>query len=223
MSIGEDRDITVRFPADYQAENLRDKDAVFAIHLNSIKGKELPELTDEYVKKHTGNETIADYTAKVKERLEKQAANRGRDETENAIVEAVCKTAECEIPQAMIENEIDRMVQDFSYRLMYQGLKLEDYIKYMGQTMEQFRAQFAEQAKSRVLSQLVIEKIVREEGITATSEEIDAKIAEQAASVGKTAEEYKKNIDPRQQEYITNDIIITKLFSFLEENNNMIK
>ena len=223
MSIGEDRDITVRFPADYQAENLRDKDAVFAIHLNSIKGKELPELTDEYVKKHTGNETIADYTAKVKERLEKQAANRGRDETENAIVEAVCKTAECEIPQAMIESEIDRMVQDFSYRLMYQGLKLEDYIKYMGQTMEQFRAQFAEQAKSRVLSQLVIEKIVREEGITATSEEIDAKIAEQAASVGKTAEEYKKNIDPRQQEYITNDIIITKLFSFLEENNNMIK
>lgn len=223
MSIGEDRDITVRFPADYQAENLRDKDAVFAIHLNSIKGKELPELTDEYVKKHTGNETIADYTAKVKERLEKQAQNRGRDETENAIVEAVCKTAECEIPQAMIENEIDRMVQDFSYRLMYQGLKLEDYIKYMGQTMEQFRAQFAEQAKSRVLSQLVIEKIVREEGITATPEEIDAKIAEQAASVGKTAEEYKKNIDPRQQEYITNDIIITKLFSFLEENNNMIK
>ena len=223
MSIGEDRDITVRFPADYQAENLRDKDAVFAIHLNSIKGKELPELTDEYVKKHTGNETIADYTAKVKERLEKQAQNRGRDETENAIVEAVCKTAECEIPQAMIENEIDRMVQDFSYRLMYQGLKLEDYIKYMGQTMEQFRAQFAEQARSRVLSQLVIEKIVREEGITATPEEIDAKIAEQAASVGKTAEEYKKNIDPRQQEYITNDIIITKLFSFLEENNNMIK
>lgn len=223
MSIGEDRDITVRFPADYQAENLRDKDAVFAIHLNSIKGKELPELTDEYVKKHTGNETIADYTAKVKERLEKQAQNRGRDETENAIVEAICKTAECEIPQAMIENEIDRMVQDFSYRLMYQGLKLEDYIKYMGQTMEQFRAQFAEQARSRVLSQLVIEKIVREEGITATPEEIDAKIAEQAASVGKTAEEYKKNIDPRQQEYITNDIIITKLFSFLEENNNMIK
>ena len=223
MNIGEDRDITVHFPADYQAENLRDKDAVFAIHLNSIKGKELPGLTDEYVKKHTGSETVADYTAKVKERLEKQAQSRGRDETENAIVEAICKTAECEIPQAMIESEIDRMVQDFSYRLMYQGLKLEDYIKYMGQTMPQFRAQFSEQAKTRVLSQLVIEKIVREEKITATQEEIDAKIAEQAASVGKTAEEYKKNIDPRQQEYITNDIVITKLFTFLEENNNMTK
>ena len=223
MKVGEDKDITVRFPADYQAENLRDKDAVFAIHLNSVKGKELPELTDEYVKKHTGSESVADYTAKVKERLEKQAASRGRDETENAIVEAISKTAECEIPQAMIESETDRMVQDFSYRLMYQGLKLEDYIKYMGQTMEQFRAQFADQAKSRVLSQLVIEKIIREEKISASAEEVDAKIAEQAASVGKTAEEYKKNIDPRQQEYITNDIVITKLFAFLEENNNMIK
>ncbi len=223
MKVGEDKDITVRFPADYQAENLRDKDAVFAIHLNSVKGKELPELTDEYVKKHTGSESVADYTAKVRERLEKQAASRGRDETENAIVEAISKTAGCEIPQAMIESETDRMVQDFSYRLMYQGLKLEDYIKYMGQTMEQFRAQFADQAKSRVLSQLVIEKIIREEKISASAEEVDAKIAEQAASVGKTAEEYKKNIDPRQQEYITNDIVITKLFAFLEENNNMIK
>ena len=89
--------------------------------------------------------------------------------------------------------------------------------------MEQFRAQFADQAKTRVLSQLVIEKIVKDENITASAEEVDAKIAEQAASVGKSAEEYKKNIDPRQQEYITNDIVITKLFAFLEENNNMVK
>ena len=223
MKIDEDKDITVKFPENYQAENLRGKDAVFAIHLNSVKGKQLPELTDEYVKKHTGSQTVADYTAKVKERLLKQAENRGRDETENSIIQAISKTAECEIPQAMIESEIDRMVQDFSYRLMYQGLKLEDYIKYMGITMQSFRGQFAEQAKTRVLSQLVIEKIVREEKITAAPEEIEAKIAEQAASVGKTAEEYKKNIDPRQQEYIANDIVITKLFAFLEENNKMQK
>ncbi len=221
MKVGDKKDITVKFPEDYQAENLRGKEAVFAIHLNKITGKELPELTDEYVKKHTGSETVADYTAKVKERLEKQAENRGRDETENAIIEAICKTAECEIPDAMIQREIDRMVQDFSYRLMYQGIKLEEYLKYMGQTMEQFRAQFADQARSRVLSQLVIDKIIREENISATAEEIDAKIAEQAASVGKTAEEYKKSIDPRQTEYITNDIVVTKLFAFLEENNNM--
>lgn len=221
MSIGDKKDITVKFPEDYQAENLRGKEAVFAIHLNKITGKELPELTDEYVKKHTGSETVADYSAKVKERLEKQAASRGRDETENSIIQAICKTAECEIPDAMVQREIDAMVQDFSYRLMYQGIKLEEYLKYMGQTMEQFRSQFAEQSRFRVLSQLVIDKIIREEKIAATAEEIDAKIAEQAASVGKTAEEYKKGIDPRQAEYITNDIVVTKLFAFLEENNNM--
>ncbi len=223
MKIGEQRSITVHFPADYQADNLRDKDAAFDVKLNSVKGKQLPELTDEYVKKHAGSETVADYTEKVKARLEKQAADRSRDETENSIISEICKGAECEIPQAMIENEIDSMVQNFSYRLMYQGLKLEDYIKYMGQTMEQFRAQFAEQASSRVLSQLVIEKIIKDENITATQEEIDEKIAAQAAEVEKTAEEYKKTIDPRQVEYISNDIVITKLFEFLSANNNLVK
>jgi trigger factor len=223
MSIGEDKDITVKFPEDYQADNLRGKDAVFAIHLNKITGKELPELTDEYVKKHAGVDTVAEYTAKTKEKLEKQAADKGRDETENAIVEAISANATCEIPKAMVESEIDRMVNDFSYRLMYQGLKLEDYLKYMGQSMQEFRAQFAERAEKRVLSQLVIEKIVKTESIVASNEEVDAKIAEQAASVGKTAEEYKKTIDPRQVEYITNDIIITKLFDFLMANNNLTK
>ena len=115
------------------------------------------------------------------------------------------------------------MVDDFSYRLTYQGLKLEDYIKYMGQTMEEFRSQFTQQASSRVLSQLVIEKIIKDENITATQEEIDAKIASQAAEVEKTAEEYRKSMDPRQFEYIANDIVITKLFEFLSASNKLVK
>lgn len=223
MSIGEEKDIVVRFPADYQAENLKDKDATFHIKLHAIKGKELPELTAEYIKKHTGSETLADYTAKVKERLEKQAEARGRDQTENSILEAISKTVEAEIPQAMVETEIDAIVRDFSNRLMYQGLKLEDYIKYMGQTMEQFRSQFAEQAKARVISQLVIEKIIKDENITATDEEVEAKVAAQAKEIDKDVEEYKKTIDPRQLAYIRNDIIITKLFDFLTANNNLVK
>ena len=223
MKIGDNRNIVVHFPADYQADNLKDKDATFEITLHAIKGKELPELTDEYVKKHAGSETVEAYTQKVKERLERQAKDRSRDETENSILSEICKTAECEIPQAMIESETDRMVEDFSYRLTYQGLKLEDYIKYMGQTMEEFRSQFTQQATSRVLSQLVIEKIIKDENITATQEEIDAKVASQAAEVEKTAEEYRKNMDPRQFEYIANDIVITKLFEFLSANNKLVK
>lgn len=221
MKTGDNKDITVKFPDDYQAENLKGKDAVFAIKLHKITEKQLPELTDEFVKKHAGTETVEEYKAKTREKLEKQAEDRSRDETENSIVNEICKHAKAEIPDAMVESEIDRMVQDFSYRLMYQGIKLEEYLKYLGQSMKDFRAQFTAQAQPRVLQQLVIEKIIKDEKITATDEEVDAKIAEQAKSVEKTAEEYKKNIDPRQVDYIKNDLVITKLFDFLKANNEL--
>ncbi|MDE5765978.1 MAG: trigger factor [Clostridia bacterium] len=222
MKIGEERDIKVTFPADYQADNLKGKEATFHIKLHAIKGKELPELTDEYVKKHAGSETVAAYMARVKERLENKAKNDSRDQTENSILQAICATCECEIPQAMIDSEVDNIVQDFAQRLVYQGLQLKDYIEYMGQTMEQFRAQFAEQARNRVLTQLVIEKIIKDENITATQEEIEAKIAEQAASVEKSVDDYKKTLDSRRMEYIANDIVITKLFEFLSANNKLV-
>lgn len=222
MKIGEEKDIVVTFPADYQADNLRGKDATFHIKLHAIKGKELPSLTDEYVKKHAGSETVAAYMERVKERLENKAKNDSRDQTENSILQAICATCECEIPQAMIDSEVDVIVRDFAQRLAYQGLQLKDYIEYMGQTMEQFRAQFAEQAKSRVLTQLVIEKIIKDEKITATQEEIDAKIAEQAASVEKSVDDYKKTLDSRRMEYIANDIVIIKLFEFLTANNKLV-
>jgi trigger factor len=221
MQIGEEKDINVTFPETYQAEDLKGKNAVFAIKLNKITGKELPELTDEFVKKHAGSETVADYKEKTKARLERDAERRSTDETENSIIGEISKYAQAEIPDAMIESEVDRMVQDFSYRLMYQGIKLEDYLTYIGQKMEDFRAQFKDQAKSRVLSQLIVDKIVKEQGLKASQEEIDEKIAEQAKSVEKTAEEYKKTMDPKQVEYIASDIVVTKLFDYLKENNEL--
>ncbi len=221
MKIGESKDITVKFPEDYQADNLRGKQAVFNIKLHKITEKQYPELTDEFVKGRAGVESVEEYRKKTRERLERNAANKGRDETENSIITEICKHATAEIPDAMIENEIDRMVQDFSYRLMYQGLKLDDYLKYMQLSMEDFRAQFKAQAQPRVMSQLVIDKLVKTEGFKVEDGELDAKIEEQAKSVGKTLEEYKKTIDPRQVEYIGNDIIITKLFDFLKANNEL--
>ncbi len=221
MSLGEEKDITVKFPEDYQADDLKGKDAVFAIKLKGIKEKQYPELTDEFVKANAGSETVEEYKNKCRERLERQAANKSLNETENSIIKAICETAKAEIPDAMIEQEIDKMVQDFSYRLMYQGIKLEEYLKYMGTTMEQFRSQFKGSATERVMSTLVIDKIVRTEGIKAEAEEVEAKIEEQAKSVGKTAEDYKKSMDPRQREYIESDIVITKLFDFLKANNEL--
>ncbi len=221
MNVGEEKDVNVTFPENYQAEALKGKAAVFAVKLNSLQGKELPELTDEFIKDATGSETIEAYKEKTKERLLKQAERRANDATENSILEAIAANTEVEIPQAMIEREIDNLVQKFEYQLMYQGLKLEDYLNFLKVTNEDFRKNYAEQAEKNVKSQLIISELIKAENIEATEEEVDAKIAEQAASVEKTAEEYKKNMDPRQIDYISSDIIITKLFNFLKENNEM--
>ena len=221
MSIGETKDINVTFPENYQAEALKGKPAVFTVKVNAIQGKELPELTDEFIKEATGSETVEEYKAKTRERLQKQADRKANDDTENSILEAIAANTEVEIPQAMIDREIDSLVQKFEYQLMYQGLKLQDYLDFVKMTMEDFRKNYEEQAKKNVTNQLIISYIIKAENIEATEEEVDAKIAEQAESVGKTAEEYKKNMDPRQFDYIRSDIIITKLFDFLKANNEM--
>jgi trigger factor len=221
MSIGETKDVNVTFPENYQAEALAGKPAVFAVKVNAIQGKELPEVTDEFIKEATGCETIEEYKVKARERLEKQAANKANDATENSILEAIAANTEVEIPQAMIEREIDGLVQKFEYQLMYQGLKLQDYLDFLKISKEEFRKNYEEQAKKNVTNQLIISHIIEVEKIEATEEEVEAKVAEQAASVGKTAEEYKKNMDPRQFNYIRSDIVITKLFDFLKANNEM--
>lgn len=223
MNIGETKDVNVTFPENYQAEALKGKPAVFVVTLNALQAKELPELTDEFIKDATGSATVEEYKAKTKERLQKQADRRATDATENSILEAIAVNAEAEIPQAMIEREIDSLVQKFEYQLMYQGLKLEDYLDFLKVSLADFRKNYEEQAKKNVMNQLIISHIIKEEKIEATAEEIDAKVAEQAASVGKETEEYKKNMDPRQLDYISSDIVITKLFDFLKANNEMYK
>ena len=223
MNIGETKDVNVTFPENYQAEALKGKAAVFAVKLNALQAKELPELTDEFIKDATGSATVEEYKAKTMERLQKQADRRANDATENSILEAIAANTEAEIPQAMIEREIDGLVQKFEYQLMYQGLKLQDYLEFLKIDVAEFRKNYEEQAKKNVLSQLIISQIIKEEKIEATEEEINAKVAEQAASVGKETEEYKQNMDPRQFNYIASDIVITKLFGFLKANNEMIK
>ena len=223
MNIGETKDVNVTFPENYQAENLKGKAAVFAVKLNGIQAKELPEVTDEFIKDATGSENLEAYKAKTRERLEKQAERRANDATENSILEAISANAEVEIPQAMIEKEIDGLVKKFEYQLMYQGLKLQDYLEFLKIPVSEFRKNYEEQAKKNVLNQLVISQLIKDEKIEATEEEVDAQIAQQAAEVNKSVEEYKKNMDPRQFDYISSDIIITKLFAMLKANNEMYK
>ena len=223
MNVGEVKNVEVTFPEDYQAENLKGKPAVFAVTLNSLQAKELPELTDEFIKDATGSESIEAYKTKAREKLQQNADRRSIDATENNILEAISANTEVEIPQAIIDREIDSLVQKFEYQLMYQGLKLQDYLDFLKTTMADFRKNYEEQAIKNVKNQLIISQLIKEENIEATQDEIDAKVAEQAKSVEKEVEEYKKGMDPRQFDYIKNDIIITKLFATLKENNEMYK
>lgn len=219
MNKGDEKDINVKFPDDYHAENLKGKDAVFAIKLHEIKKKELPEVTDEFVKDAVGAESVDAYKKEVKERLEKQNADRAERELEDEIVKKISENATVEIPDALIANQVDRMVQEMEYRMSYQGLKLADYLKYLGKTMEEYRKEYEPQAKEIVKSQLVIEKVISEEKIEATDADVEARVEEMAKAQGKPAPDVKKNMQARQLDYIKNDIIIKKLFDTLKKEN----
>ncbi len=221
MNIGEDRDINVKFPEEYHAENLKGKDAVFAIKLHEIKKKELPEINDEFIKESVGAESVDAYKKETKERLEKQNADRAERELEDEMIKKITETTDVEIPDAMIENQIDRMVQEMEYRLSYQGLKLADYLKYMGKSMEDFRKDYTEQATEYVKSQLVIETIIEREEIVATDEEVEKRVEEMAKAQGKEVPDIKKNMGARQLDYIKNDIIIKKFFDILKNFNTI--
>ena len=221
MNVGEQKDVNVTFPENYQAAELKGKAAVFAVKLNGLKAKELPEVTDEFIKDATGSETLAAWREKTKQNLQVQADRRANDATENSILEAIAANTEVVIPQAMIDREVDSLIKKFEYQLMYQGLKLQDYLDFLKVTLADFRKNYEEQAEKNVKSQLIISELIKVEKIEATEEEIDAKIAADAASVEKSVEEYKANMDPRQVDYIRNDIVVTKLFDFLKANNEM--
>ena len=220
MTIGEEKDIPVTFPADYHAEELKGKAAIFKVKLNEIIVKSIPALTDEFVKEHLHEDTAEAYKAKIRETMEKDNASRANNENEDNLLNKIAETTEVEIPDAMIEDEITSMVQNFSYRLMYQGLKIEDYYKYAGITEQGLRDSYKEQAAQRVKKQLIVNNIIEKEKIVATDEEVDAKVKEQAESVNKSFEEYKKGMDARQFDYIKNSIVVDKLFKFLTENND---
>lgn len=221
MKIGDEKDITVKFPDDYFSEELKGKDAVFAIKLHEIKTKELPEINDEFVKDAVGAESVENYKKEVKEKLTKQNNDRAERELEDEMIKSITDSSEVEIPSAMIEGQIDRMVQEMSYRLSYQGLKLEDYLKYSNQTLDDYRKGFKTQAENTVKSQLVIGAIIDNEKIEATDEEVEARVEEMAKAQGKEVPDIKKNLGARQLDYIKNEIIIKKFFELLKGANEI--
>ena len=215
--IGADVDVNVTFPEQYHSEELAGKAVVFHVHVNSIREKEMPELDEDFVKEvsETAN-TVDEYKAEIRERLESQAENRAESAFENEVIEKVVENAEVDIPEAMIEDQIDNMLRDMEMRMMYQGMKLDDYFKYTGQTREQVREMYREQAAERVKTQLALEAIRDAEKIEATEEEIDAEIAKLADSRKKSLEDMKKQLTDGDKEYFKQAATMNKVVEFLK-------
>ncbi|MDE5991056.1 MAG: trigger factor, partial [Clostridia bacterium] len=189
MNIGEDRDITVKFPEEYHEKSLAGKDAVFAIKLHEITYKEVPALDDESVKDISEFDTVAEYKESVKKNISEKKNSESESKLENDMIEAIAKSSEVEIPQCMIDNQIEDMINEFESRLQYQGLKAEDYYKYTGMKRDDLKTQYKEMAEKNVLFRLTLEALLKAIQIPVSDEEINDKIAEMAKQAGRSVEE----------------------------------
>ena len=218
MNIGEEKDLQVTFPEKYHAEELAGKAAVFHVKVNSITETQLPALDDDFAKDISEFDTLEEYKADIRAKLEAQAAERDNNNFTNAVIEKVLENATVEIPEAMIERQIDSMMRDFEYRLMGNGLKLDDFLKYTGSDMKAFRENYRGQAEKSVKAHLVLEAIEKAEAIDATQEQIDKQLEAFAAQTGKTVEEFKASQSESDIEYIKADAIRDNCVKFLADN-----
>ena len=218
MNIGEEKDLDVTFPEAYHAKELAGKAAVFHVKVNGITATELPALDDDFAKDISEFDTLDEYKKDIRAKLEAQAAERDENAFTNAVIEKVIANATVEIPEAMIERQIDSMMRDFEYRLASQGLKLADFMKYTGQDEKAFRANYRDQAEKSVRAHLVLEAVEKAEAIDATEEQIDAQIAQFAPQSGKSVEELKQTLTEADREYFKADAIRDNAIKFLCDN-----
>ena len=182
----------------------------------------MPDVDDEFASNVSEFETLADYKADIKKHLQENLDARLKREDENNIIEAVVKASEVEIPDVMVENQLDMFIQDFATRLSYQGFKLEDYLTQMNMSEKDLRDERREQAKETVKTRLVLEEIVKQEKLDVTDEELDKKLSEMADKYKKSLDEYKKSLGERNIAYFKNDILMNKLLKLLTESNKLI-
>lgn len=219
MSIGEERDINVKFPDDYHAENLKGKDSVFHIKLHGIRFKELPAIDDEFAKDVSEFDTLADYKKDIEKRISERKNAAADTDAENRLLQMIVDKCKVEIPQCMIETQIDNYIREFQYSLTYQGLKIEDYLKYTNTTMESLRDNYREKSAQAVKTRLVMEAIVKAEKIKCDAKTLNKKIKDFAEDIKRDFKEYKESLNERQLGYFENEVITDKLLEMLKKEN----
>lgn len=220
MSVGEEKDINVTFPEDYSDE-LKGKDAVFTVKINDIKEKQVPELDDDFVSEASEFETVEELKADLKSKMQDRKKAFAINTMKNEVVLKLAETAEVEIPEVMVENEIEGMIRDFEQSLRQQGMDLDSYLKYTENTMSSLKDQMREDATMRVKMALAVEEVAKLENITATEEDLEAEY-KQLAEMYKMEVEQIKNIFGNASFGIEKTIVSRKTTDFLIENSKLI-
>ena len=218
-SAGEEFDVNVKFPEEYGAAELAGKDATFKIKLHEVKYKELPTLDDDFAKDVSECDTLDELKDSIRNNIKTNLDKQAEQKVENDLMDQVIANMKADIPDAMVDSRIDELVQDFEYRISQQGLKLADYLKYMGMNIEQFRAQFKEQADKQVKMRLAMEAIVAKEGITASDEEFEEEVKRIADAYKMEADKVKSIVDAAA---VKADLAINKAIDFVKEKANVV-
>ena len=218
-SAGEEFDVNVKFPEEYGAAELAGKDATFKIKLHEVKYKELPALDDDFAKDVSEYDTLDELKDSIRNNIKTNLDKQAEQKVENDLMDQVISNMKADIPDAMVDSRIDELVQDFEYRISQQGLKLADYLKYMGMNIEQFRAQFKEQADKQVKMRLAMEAIVAKEGITASDEEFEEEVKRIADAYKMEADKVKSIVDAAA---VKADLAINKAIDFVKEKANVV-
>ena len=217
-NIGDKFDVNVTFPEEYHVEDLKGKPAVFKVELLAISTLELPELDDEFASDVSSFETFAEYKEDKKKTLEVKKEEQAKREKQSKVVEKIAEAAEVEIPEAMIKYNQERIMNEMSQRMMYQGLQMEQYLQLMGTTKEEFLERVKPDAIARIKTSLVLEAVAAAENIVASDDDVDAEIQDMATQYQMKPEELKDMIGAPERENIKKDIASRKALEFLGEN-----
>ena len=215
MNVGETKDIEVTFPAEYHEASLAGKAAVFAVTVNAIKEKIVPEANDEFAQDVSEFDTFEEYKADLKEKLQKRNEEQNTMRLQSAIIEKIVSECKVEIPASMVETQIDQELNEMAYNLMYQGMTMEQYFQFTGQTEASLREMLKNSSERRVKTQLVLDAIKEKEAIKATDEDLNEVFGEFAEAQKKSIEDLKKELDADSMEYIENRAAFSALGRYL--------
>lgn len=216
--IGKEVEVKVTFPEDYQAENLKGKDAVFKCTIKEIKEKQLPELDDEFASEVSEFETLAEYKEDIKKNLTEKREKDAKNAKEDAAIQAAVEASEMEIPEAMLETQQRQMVDEFAQRITMQGLSMEQYFQFTGTNYQQMVEQVKPQAEERIKSRLVLEAIAKAENIEVTEEDYEKELETMAEVYQMELDKVKELMGEREKKNIMQDLAVRKAAEFVAEN-----